>query len=85
MLMLGGSGCNIDSYYSIPDFTGSKPVNKVTISFRKKGESLTILCNNNRVYDCATAFSAGMELKKINFEVNEKNVYYISNIRLKKM
>ncbi|WP_130539657.1 hypothetical protein [Pseudobacter ginsenosidimutans] len=85
MLMLGGSACKLGNYYSVPDFTGSKPVNQVRITMRKKGESITVLSNNNKVYDCATAFSAGMELKKINFEVNEKNVYYISNIKLKKM
>lgn len=84
MLNLGGSACKMGSYYSIPDFTGSKPINKVTMTFRKKGETVTVLCNNNKVYDCPTAFSAGMNLKKINFYVNEKNVYYISNIKLKK-
>ncbi|MGN6417587.1 MAG: hypothetical protein ACTHMC_08850 [Pseudobacter sp.] len=51
MLMLGGASCTIGNYYSLPDFTGSKPANKVTMSFRKKGETVTVLCNNNKVYD----------------------------------
>lgn len=85
-LILGGAvSCKMSSYYSIPDFTGSKPVNKVTLSFRKKGESVAIYCNNNKVYDCATAFAPGATLKNMNFYVNDKNVYYISNIQLKKL
>ncbi|WP_255156645.1 hypothetical protein [Ferruginibacter sp. HRS2-29] len=42
------------------------------------------MCNNNKVYDCGTAFNGGMNLKSFNFYVNEKNSYYISNILVKK-
>ena len=84
MLNLGGSSCKLGNYYYLPDFMGSKPSSKVNLIFRKKGETVTILCNNNKIYDCPTAFTSGMNLKKINFYVNEKNVYYIGNIKVKK-
>ena len=85
MLNMTAPSCKIGSYYSIPDFTGSKPVNKVTMSFRKKGESMTILCNGNKVYDCANVFTAAMNLKALNFYVNEKNVFHLSNVQVKKL
>lgn len=84
-LNLTAPNCKIGSYYSIPDFTGSKPVNKVTMSFRKQGESMTILCNGNKVYDCASVFTAGMNLKAFHFDVNEKNVFHLSNVQVKKL
>lgn len=81
----GLPNCKVSSYYSLPDFTGSKPVNKANISVRRKGESITVLCNNNKVYDCNTAFSSGLMLKGLNFTVNEKNQFYLSNIQIKKI
>jgi len=86
MLALGGTtACKVSSYYSIPAFTGSKPVNQVTITIRKKGESITVLSNNEKVYDCNAAFAPGATLKKLHFYVNEKNVYYLGNVQLKKL
>ncbi len=84
-LTLGGSDCKTGNYYSIAEFTGSKPVNKVTITICKKGESITIFSNNTKVYECASAFMPGAVMKKVNFYVNEKNVYYLTNIQIKKI
>ena len=85
IIINGLSTCKVSNYYSIPGFTGSKPVNKATISMQKKGESILIMCNKNKVYECSTAFSSGMILKDLNFYVNEKNQFYISNIQIKKL
>lgn len=79
------AGCNISSYYSIADFTGSKPVNKVTITIRKTGTTIAILSNNNKVYDCGNAFTNAWTLKKLNFYVNEKNVFHLSNVQMRKL
>ena len=84
-LALGGSDCNLGSYHSISAFTGSKPVNKVTITIRKKGEAIAIFSNNTKVYECASAFMQGAVMKKVNFYVNEKNVYYLTNVQIKKI
>ncbi|WP_276482601.1 hypothetical protein [Paraflavitalea pollutisoli] len=85
MLNVGKTDCKMENYYSMPSFTGSKPINKVSMSFRKKGEGLTVLCNGNKVYDCAKVFVAGMNLKGFNFYVNEKNVFHLSNVQVKKI
>ena len=76
--------CKAESYYSISDFTGSRPVNKVTMSVTKKGESLSIYCNNKKVYSCENAAPSDISFKSFRFKVNEKNVYYISNILIKR-
>lgn len=85
MLALGGSECKTGSYHSIAEFTGSKPLNKVTIAIRKKGESISIFSNNTKVYECPTAFMQASVMKKLNFYVNEKNVYYLTNVQIKKI
>jgi len=84
MITLPSADCKIGNYYSLPDFTGSKPINKVTMTLRRRGNTAVILCNNNKVYDCGTAFADEMNMKSLNFYVNEKNSYYISNILVKK-
>lgn len=85
-LGLGGMpGCKVGNYYSITDFTGSKPVNKVTITVRKQGEAITILSNASKVYDCPSAFLPATTVSKINFYVNHKNVYYLGNVQVKKI
>lgn len=83
-LALGGSDCKTGNYHSITEFRGSQPVNKVSITIRKKGEAISIFSNETKVYECASAFMQGSILKKINFYVNEKNVYYLTNIQVKK-
>lgn len=85
MLALGGSDCKTGSYHSIAAFTGGNPVNKVSITIRKKGESIAIFSNSTKVYECASAFMQGAVMKKLNFYVNEKNVYYLTNIQIKKI
>lgn len=85
MMISGLPACKVSSYYSMPDFTGSKPVNRVTIIVRRKGENIVVMSNNNKLYDCATAFPAGMILKGLNFYVNEKSLFYISNISIRKL
>lgn len=85
-IMINGlATCKVSNYYSVTGFTGSKPVNKATVSLQKKGESILITCNNSKVYECNTAFSPSMVLKDLNFYVNEKNQFYISNIHIKKL
>lgn len=85
MLALGGSDCKTGSYHSITAFTGSKPVNMVTITIRKKGEAIAIFSNTTKVYECTSAFMQGAVMKKVNFYVNEKNVYYLTNVQIKKI
>lgn len=84
-LALGGSDCNPGSYHSISAFTGSNPVNKVTIAIRKKGGTIAIFSNTTKVYECTSAFMQGAVMKKVNFYVNEKNVYYLTNVQIKKI
>lgn len=85
ILNIGSAACQVSSYYSLPDFTGSKPVNKVKMTFRKNGDGLIILSNNNKVYECSKALADGMTLKGLNFYVNEKNVFHVSNIEVRKL
>ncbi|MBO9659585.1 MAG: hypothetical protein J7527_12250 [Chitinophagaceae bacterium] len=81
----GLTGCKVSNYYSLPDFTGSKAINKATISLQKKGQTLVVKCNNSKIYECATAFPSDFSLKGLNFYVNEKNQYYLSNIQIRKL
>ncbi|MBL7758170.1 MAG: hypothetical protein JNL59_12280, partial [Chitinophagaceae bacterium] len=81
----GATACQIASYYSLPDFTGSKPVNKVKITIRKKGEGFLLMSNDNKVYECASGFLPESVLSKLNFYVNEKNVYYLSNVQIRRI
>ncbi|MFT3980742.1 MAG: hypothetical protein QM687_09760 [Ferruginibacter sp.] len=76
--------CRAESYYSIPQFTGSKNINRVTMSIVKKGENIKVLCNNTTVYECDKAAPADLSFKNLRFYVNEKNVYHISNILIKR-
>lgn len=76
----GYGTCKKENYYSIPDFTGSQPVNQVTMAVQKKGERITVLCNNKKVYECEKAVPADSSFKSLQFIVNEKNVYQLSNI-----
>lgn len=85
VIINGLANCKVSNYYSISGFTGSKPVNKAGFSLRKKGESVLILCNNNKVYECNSAFLPGMILKGLNFYVDEKNHFHLSNIQIKKI
>jgi hypothetical protein len=85
VIINGLATCKVSNYYSLPGFTGSKPVNKATISLQKKGENMVIMCNNSKIYECNTAFAPGMNLKNLNFYVNEKNQFYLSNIQIKKL
>lgn len=85
VMINGLSNCTVSNYYSLPDFTGSKPVNRATIRIQKKGESIQVLCNNNKVYECATAVPSGITVKGLSFYVNEKNQFYISNIQIRKL
>ncbi|UYQ95716.1 hypothetical protein MKQ68_11445 [Chitinophaga horti] len=80
----GYETCPIESYYSLPSFTGSKLVNQVNMAIRKKGETITVLCNDQKVFECPKGMPAGLGLKAIRFVVNEKNVYYVSNILVTK-
>lgn len=85
VMISGLTGCSVSSYYSLPDFTGSKLVNKVTIKLQKKGESVIVLSNNSKVYECKTAFGTGVMLKGLNFYVNEKNQFFVGNVLIKKL
>lgn len=85
MIIEGLTNCKVTNYYSLPNFTGSKPVNRATLTMQKIGQSMTIVCNNNKIYECNTAFSPGMSLKDFNIYVNEKSQFYISNIQIKKI
>ncbi|RYG49875.1 MAG: hypothetical protein EOO01_11945 [Chitinophagaceae bacterium] len=80
----GSGDCTISSYYSLPDFTGSKVINKVTMAIRREGEKVTVLCNDKKVFECDKGISGDISIKTIQFEVNEKNVYHISNILVKR-
>lgn len=88
-VMIGGQmpegyrDCKIESYYSLPEFTGSKSVNKVNMAIRRQGETMTVLCNGRKVFECARAVPASLHFKTIRFQVNEKNVYHISNVMVK--
>lgn len=89
-VMIGGQmpegyrDCKIESYYSLPEFTGSKSVNKVNMAIRRQGETMTVFCNGRKVFECARAVPAILHFKTIRFQVNEKNVYHISNVIVKK-
>lgn len=85
MYIGGASGCKVSSYYSVPEFTGSKPVNKVTIIMRKKGETLSVFNNKNKLYECATGFQPGASLTELKFKVNHKNIYYLGNVELRRL
>jgi len=85
VIINGLATCKVSNYYSLPGFTGSKAVNKATISLQKKGESILIMCNNSKIYECATAFPATLTLKSLGFYVNEKNQFYLSNIQVRKL
>jgi hypothetical protein len=85
MIISGLTACKVSNYYSVSGFPGSKPLNKATVTLQKKGETILLTCNNSKVYECSTAFSPGMSLKNLNFYVNEKNQFYISNIQIKKL
>lgn len=85
-LMLGGMAqCKTGNYFSTPDFKGSQNINKVKIRFVKKGEAISIYCNKQKVYECANAFLPEMSFSKLNFKVNHKNVYHLSNVEIKKL
>lgn len=81
----GYRDCKIESYYSLPQFTGSNDVNQVNMAIQREGETLTVLCNNKKVFECTKALPASLNFKSVRFEVNEKNVYHISNILMKKL
>lgn len=85
MLSFGGSECKITNYYSLSDFKGSGQVNQASMMLRKKGNTITFLCNDKTIYECATAFNPDMRLKGLSFTVNEKNVYHLGNIKIKKL
>lgn len=76
--------CKLENYYSIP-FTGSKPVNTTSITLERKGEEIRVLCNGKLVYACEKAFPTGTAFKLAHLYVNQKNVYHVSNISLRKM
>lgn len=80
----GYKDCKISNYYSLPDFTGSNTTNQVNMAIQRKGESMTVLCNNKKVFECNKAVPGGMGFNSIQFYVNEKNVFHISNVLLKK-
>lgn len=80
----GYGNCKIESYYSLTDFTGSKSVNQVNMAIQRQEETLTVFCNNKRVFECTKALPASLNFKTIRFEVNERNVYHISNVLVKK-
>lgn len=80
----GYRDCKIESYYSLPEFTGSKSVNQVNMAIRRQGETLTVFCNNRKVFECVKAVPGSLYFKTIRFQVNEKNVYHISNVMVKK-
>jgi len=80
----GYRDCKIESYYSLPQFTGSNNINQVNMAIQRQGETLTVLCNNKKVFECTKALPASLNFKSIRFEVNEKNVYHISNVMVKK-
>lgn len=75
--------CKTASYYSIAAFTGSNQVNQVTMAIERKGEKVTVLCNNAKVYECEKAFPGNLSFGSVRFEVNE-NVYHISNVIVKR-
>lgn len=77
--------CENKSYYSLPDFTGSLPVNKVSMMLQRSGERVSLFCNGQKVYECAKGFPAGMAFNTFRFYVHEKNVYYISKVQVKKI
>lgn len=81
----GSTGYNVSNYYPLPDFTGSKPVNKVTIRLQKRGESVIVLSNNSKILECKTAFAPATTLKGLIFYVNEKNQFFVSNIQIRRL
>ncbi|MCG2615066.1 hypothetical protein LZZ85_12275 [Terrimonas sp. NA20] len=85
VIINGLTTCKVSSYYSLSGFTGSKPLNRATISLQRKGESVVVLCNNSKIYECASGFPAAAILKGLSFYVNEKNLYYLSNIQIRKL
>jgi hypothetical protein len=80
----GYNDCKIGSYYSLPDFSGDEQVNRTTMAIQRKGERVAVLCNGQEVFACTKGIPADMSFNDIRFVVNEKNVYHISNILIKK-
>jgi len=76
--------CKVANYYSLPAFTGSNATNQVNMAVQKKGDTIIVFCNNSEVYKCDKALPAAMSFNDIRFYVNEKNVYHISNILVKR-
>jgi hypothetical protein len=76
--------CENKNYYYLPDFTGSKPVNKVSLQLQRTGEKVSLLCNEKKIYECDKGFPAGLNFNTFRFYVNEKNVFYVGNVQVKK-
>lgn len=79
------SNCKTSNYYYLPYFKGSMEQSKINIALTKRAESLTVLCNDNKIFQCDTYFPPNTTLKKFSLISTEKSQYYVSNIELKKL
>lgn len=76
-------------YYKIPGFSNDKGLNKVRIQIIKRGETIQLLADNKKFYECTKAIPAAYKIKGIKFEGGEgsqdrKSVYYLGNVKLEK-
>ncbi|RYY56900.1 MAG: hypothetical protein EOO09_04865 [Chitinophagaceae bacterium] len=85
MFNFGNAGCTMKNYYSLPDFKGSAPVNQSTVKLRKTGSTISFVSGNKVIYECNTSYNADMRLKGFSLVVNEKNLYHVSNISIRKL
>jgi hypothetical protein len=71
-------------YYYLPTFTGSEPINQVTLTLRRKGEQFSVWQNGNKLFACDKAIPANLGFKNIRFTAYDEDSYYITNLRLTK-
>lgn len=80
---------NLKPYYEAPGFSNDKEVNRVKISLRKSGETLTYTINNTGIVTLPKAIPAGtgfnsLFLRHISSS-GENEKYFITNIKISRL
>lgn len=91
----GTGSCNQSNgvnypYYKIPGFSNNKVLNKVHVQIIKRGETIQLLADNKKFYECKKAIPADYKIRGIEFEGGEnssdsKNFYYLGNVKIEKL
>jgi hypothetical protein len=71
-----------------PGFSNNKKVNRITVSIKKKGETLQVYIDNNKIAEYEKAIPAAHLFNALSFDSGgnsrENDKYYISNIKITK-